>query len=525
MSQGDQIIWVGDDLEHATPYLEQLKALSFNATFYSHAADISSDSTCHILIFHYNQNLLDAIDDCLKLKLQFASTKCMSIFITSHIELVDKEHYFRSGGDHLIIEPYGLDELLSFINAYNVAKTISKNVQSQLDEASSMALVAMENASDYGLIINFVKNAINAYDYQELATHMFSCTSMFSSSCLLGIKSFRKFEYFYSGEHLDSDLRKILEVNKTGERVVKIGDIIQINHNNLVCLVEGLPVDDNEKMGRILDGLVMLCDIADRFAYSLASEEHIHHSDHSRRFFLTTLSHELKTPLNSILGFSNVLLAKKSDKPLGDSGLDALNRIIENTTVINTIISTLLEISSNDSNLQLHDHIEIERLTLRLNNKFSNKVKEKKLQFTIEQEPNLALEHNEKVITNMLEHLLDNAIKFTDQGSIVLSVNRKEHPVLGPCVVFEVTDTGIGIDPADHSRIFEEIGQLNQDHDRAHYGIGLGLYYVKQMCDQVDADIQVSSALGEGAKFTLSIPMTHLAEPSSEDKDLDDVFF
>lgn len=505
MTQSVSIIWVCGKPEAIQNSVEQLEALTYHVTIHNDFDAVSAQSECEVFIVSHQKDNALAIDQSLKFKHEFSSGECLSIYITTEIELIDKENYFRLGGDYLIHEPFGNDELLAIINQNNIKKKIKASLRSQLDEASNMALMAMDNASDYGLILDFVKNAILAKSYKELSKNIFDCTNLFSSSCLLEFKTVKEYVYIYSSEYLDQDIKRILQVNKSQGRVVKIGDIVQINHENIVFLVEGLPVDDAEKMGRILDGLVTLCDVADRFTHSLSAEEKIHHSDESRRLFLTTLSHELKTPINSILGFSNVLLRKEKNTPLGDTGEDALNRIVDNTAAVNTIVNTLLEISSDNSDMNLDDKIEVDRIALRLNTKFSPQAKNKQLKFSIQHEPSLWFTSNEKVLNNMLDYLIDNAIKFTESGDVKVNIYSDEYSYTEKNVIFEVIDTGIGIDPVNHQRIFDEIGQLNKEHDRAHYGIGLGLYYVKQMSEQINATAQVESQLGQGATFTLKV--------------------
>ena len=524
-SQGADVLWIGNFSEAHQQTIQTLTASGHRVQCFADFTHVKANVPCDFLVSCECENVTEAIKELISCKnlQQMSNPNIESVLITHNISLEEKEAYFNQGGNILIISPFGAEELLAQIRQRQQNQQNQQVLSSQLTEASSMALMAMENASDFGLMINFVKDAINANDYHQLAENIFNCTRLFSTSCLLEIKTFNSLEYFYSDETFDEDVKKVLNVNKNENRLIQIGDITQINHNNLVCIVEGLPIHDDAQMGRILDSLVMLCDIADRFAKGLAMEEQFKHAEQSRHLFLTTLSHELKTPLNSVLGFSSALLNKNPDKPLGESGLDALQRIVDNTHQVNTIMNTLMEISEFDIDRKHFQEINVDRLMLRLNTEFSKKANAKNIDFSIHKLDGLVLMCNEKVLYNMLHHLIDNAIKFTEQGSVSINISEVQHAMFGNSIQFDICDTGIGIDAIHHQRIFNEIGQLNQEHNREHYGIGLGLYYVKQMCEQLEGEVSLVSQLGNGSTFSLLI--STLMEENNNQQDLDCMLF
>lgn len=289
------------------------------------------------------------------------------------------------------------------------------------------------------------------------------------------------------------------------------------------------PVSHKELLSKIKH-YKMLCDTANRFAQSIATEENLGKAEESRRRFLTTLSHELRTPLNGILGFSKALKKKDEETPLGKSGIDALSRIFESTNQINAIITTLIDISSASLGAQgmISKNFDISSLALKLETNFRQAALEKGLDFSIDYPDGLTMLSDEKKIYSMLQHLVDNAIKFTQSGSVNIRLNTDFNPTSGQRIIFEVSDTGIGIDPRDHKRIFTEVGQLNNEHNREHYGVGLGLYYVNLLSQQIGGSIEVESTPGEGAKFTLDLPAGELileAEPVNEEQEIDDLLF
>ena len=108
-------------------------------------------------------------------------------------------------------------------------------------------------------------------------------------------------------------------------------------------------------------------------------------------------------------------------------------------------------------------------------------------------------------VRQVLLNLLSNACKFTSNGTITLAVKR-ENTGNGPVVVFEVSDTGIGISNTDLSQLFEDFTQSDSTHRRRYGGTGLGLAITKKICAMMNGDISVSSELGRGSTFTVRLP-------------------
>ena len=515
------ILWISPDESQVQNDLFYLEECGHPVSHVSDAIQWQTEidkKIPEIIIVSHQKNAEQGIAVCQGVQSMKSAGSLFCILITEEITVKQKETYFSSGGNELIISPFAHEELRSKFKPYLSRKNEIASLSSQLDESSQMALMAMETSSDLGGIINFVKGAITSTNYTELAQHMFEATSLYSDSSFVEIKGHHAYEYFCSKGTIDPDMKRLLDSNKSSKRVMQLNDITQINQTHLTYLVEGLPVDDTAKMGRISDSMVMLCDIADRFVQALAIEENIKKSDESRRRFLSTLSHELRTPLNSILGFSKALVSKKEDKPIGGNGLDALKRIIDNTEQINAIIRTLLEISSASPNNTDAPTVEVDRLLLRLRNDYTKKAKEKNLEFNFSACEGLSFQSDESKVLAMLVHLMDNALKYTDTGHITLTAGKEEDDSFGSYIYFDVSDTGIGIDEINHKRIFSEIGQLNTKHDRRHYGIGLGLYYVDQVSQQLGGTVSVQSKLNEGSTFRLSLP-TNLSNAQQESED------
>jgi signal transduction histidine kinase len=105
-------------------------------------------------------------------------------------------------------------------------------------------------------------------------------------------------------------------------------------------------------------------------------------------------------------------------------------------------------------------------------------------------------------LTRILHNLIDNAIKFTDRGRVVVSARQSENQSL----TFQVSDTGAGIPQGSLPAIFEMFRQLDSSKTREHEGVGLGLFVVKKLTDLLGGRIEVNSELGVGTTFTLTLP-------------------
>ena len=520
------ILWVTPAPTENKDHVANLQQIGFHVhSCQEFSPELIKESTPDILILSQQPDFSSAMRVFDQVRQVLSPQPLLTILCSEPLTLKEKERFYRKGGNEIVVGEFGPEELQAKFNAFTVLAHQINDLGKQASEASQMALLAMETSSDLGNIINFVKTAINCETYQELADHILEVVHIYSPKVLVELKALHHFAFYPDIDHPDFQaLGLFMSQHKNAVRVQHIGNKIQINHDNLTLLVDDLPDDDTPRMGRITDSLVMLCDISNRFVETLRVEEIVQKSEHSKSRFLTTLSHELRTPLNSIRGFAQVLLGKKSDKPLGPSGKDALARIADSSDVVSTIVNTLLEIASSQSQLKSLKEIDAQHIAVLLENEYKQLAEDKGLSFICHRPDSLIFRSHETKVHTMLRHLLDNAVKFTDKGSVMLSIRHVTNEAFGDQVCFEISDTGIGIDPANHKRIFEEIGQLNTDHDRSHFGMGLGLYYVYHIAQQLDGEIEVDSQLGKGATFRLYFPV-HTPEVDHSEDDTDTTLF
>lgn len=517
------IYWLGND-DHID--LSRIERLAENKIYVSVFTDRKAlQQVCEkqepdLLIIANCADGKENIDIGLTIKSHCSNNSTTLLVITELLDKETKEYYYQSGGDELILEPASLLEIFFKIKQLKFIFDKTNNAAIQIDEASQMALLAMENSSDLGATIGFVKSATRCDSYLSLAQAILDTVKVYSDSAIVEMVGAEQMYYFGSQDQIDPDLKQVMLSNKNENRIIRFDNAFQINHDNLVLLAEGLPVDDVGRMGRIADNLAILVDTADRFVSELLLKEQAVASEHAKRRFISTISHELNTPMNAIQGFSKLIANKGEDEVLGKKGITALNSICTNSTKMKSIIDTLIEITSGDEGKDplCKDDIEVSSLVFHIKNSCALLAENKNIKLVLPEKTNIQLKGDQKHINKMLFHLVENAIKFTEHGEVELIVGRKADPKIREAIQFCVRDTGIGISEKNMEQLFKQMGQLDTRHDRHQYGAGLGLYYVQSFVTQLNGKVEVNSVVGEGSEFTLTLP-THI-KPELENTEL-----
>ncbi len=251
--------------------------------------------------------------------------------------------------------------------------------------------------------------------------------------------------------------------------------------------------------------------------YTLKEVEQL---SNSRMKFLSTMSHELRTPLNGVIGLTNVLLHQNPHKDQEET-LAVLRFSAENLL---TLVNDILDFNKLDSEM-----VELERTPFNLSTLMSNiyaatklKASEKHLDFKLdvaEDLRKLTLVGDPTRLTQVLLNLLNNAIKFTEKGSVNLDCELNYFGSGTVKVRFSIADTGIGIDKDRHASIFDEFVQASNSINRSYGGTGLGLPIVKKVLELYQSTIYLDSSIGNGAKFTFDITFPYQEVVSEFQKD------
>jgi len=228
-------------------------------------------------------------------------------------------------------------------------------------------------------------------------------------------------------------------------------------------------------------------------------------SDQLKSAFLANMSHEIRTPMNSIVGFCELLLGED----LSEDSKQYLNIIQRNGHYLLTLINDIIDVSKIEAD-QLH--IAISQLNL---NDFVNEIfelfkiqmKDMEAQIQLEFQNNLeseqiSIQSDAVRLKQALLNLISNALKFTRKGKVSLIVSREHHQI-----VFEVSDTGIGISEEDQKTLFQRFGRSSdQQKNIVFKGSGLGLSIAKACVEMLGGKIRVNSKLNKGSSFKIYIP-------------------
>ncbi len=303
------------------------------------------------------------------------------------------------------------------------------------------------------------------------------------------------------------------------------GDMTFFRHSDRVYLAKDgrtIPVSLSASVLRADDGHIegIVCLAQDRTEYQKAEEElrkanaelagardQALAASQTKSTFLANMSHELRTPLNAVIGYSEMLQEEAEDEGMA-SFIPDLKKIQAAGKHLLGLINDILDISKIEAGkIQLYiEDFEIGDLVRDVASTIQPLIDKNANRLIVSSTDGIGKMHADMTrVRQVLFNLLSNASKFTEKGTVTLSV-RREETAGSAWVVFDVVDTGIGMTPEQLERVFEPFQQAEASTTRKYGGTGLGLTISRHFCRMMGGDLSVVSQAGVGTTFTSRLP-------------------
>lgn len=221
------------------------------------------------------------------------------------------------------------------------------------------------------------------------------------------------------------------------------------------------------------------------------------------------MSYELRTPLNSIIGFSRVIL-KGIDGPVTELQQQDLTAIYNSGQHLLSLINDILDLSKIEAGkMELaFDEVNIVDVTNSVLSTMTGLVKDKQIELKRIIEPNLPTVRADAIrVRQIMINLLSNAAKFTDEGDIMVEVGLRPGPTGRNEIQVSVTDTGPGISESDQAKLFQAFSQVDDSPTRKTGGTGLGLSICQHLVNMHGGRIWIESQVGRGSTFHFTLPL------------------
>jgi PAS domain S-box-containing protein len=223
--------------------------------------------------------------------------------------------------------------------------------------------------------------------------------------------------------------------------------------------------------------------------------------------FLANMSHEIRTPLNALIGFTDIL----EQSELNEDQSKWINIIQKSGEDLMSIINDILDLTKIEAGKMSvnKQNFDLAELLHKVDSLYSQEAEDKNLSLEINipsELPKIVIGDQVK-ISQVLNNIVSNAIKFTNKGGVTITTSFTIVSDNFITCTFEINDTGMGISKKNAAIIFDNFTQVDSSFQRKHQGTGLGLSIVKNLCDLMGGSVSVESTIHKGSTFTIDIPL------------------
>lgn len=401
----------------------------------------------------------------------------------------------------LFIWNFSLNNMVN-IKTIELKKEIERNIkiQKELEDSRELYRLLSEITSDAASLLTILPDG--SFNREWFTIGLFKEFG-YKAEELDSFEKWGKIVYKEDIEKYKNGIEKILKGEKISEdlRIVTKDNNIRWINNTIIPI-------KNKETGKIEKLLSSVKDITNRKKIEeelrIAKEEAERYADIKSKF-LSNMSHEIRNPLNGIIGMINMLL--KTD--LNDNQKEYAQMLKDSTDTLLNIVNDILDIVKIEAGKRVikKETIKIKNLCLGLVSSFKIAASNKKLKFNFIYDNDLPTHiiGDSSCLNQILINLLSNAIKFTQNGEITFEVSKIEESSNSVSILFVIRDTGIGIPSDKLEIIFDRFTQIESSYTKKYKGTGLGLTIVKEIVNLLDGEVKVNSEENKGTEFFVKL--------------------